>query len=65
MMANLKDSADGKEVEIWIDGVFVSSYANVVLSPDGRRMLGNMLEDAREFGRNEAKREIREALGVK
>ena len=64
-MAILKDSKCGTQVEIWIDGKFVSSYAMFSFSENGRRMLGNMLEDARQFGREEARREIRESIGIR
>lgn len=59
------EMAENGDVEIHLDGKYVASFRAVDIKEADKGVLCNMLEAARNFGNDEAKREIRKALGIR
>lgn len=64
-MAVIKDSKDGEQTELFIDGEFVAGWSKFELTDRQRGIVCNMIEQAVEYGESKKAAEICKVLGVR
>lgn len=63
-MAVIKQNPATQETELWLDGRFVASWAEIQLDDRAKRIVCNMIDQAVQYGESQKVAELRSLLRI-